>query len=842
MRAGLLHVADHYISPGKKQWTWGNGDFGKAWDRQLTDDDGPYIELMTGVFTDNQPDFTWLHPYEEKRFTQYFMPYKHIGLVKNASKHAAVNLEVDSLLNQATIHVYATSNYKGATVELNGKKRSYLNEKINISPNQTYRVHIQIDQSELEHDLFLTVKDEKKQLLVSYQPAKKQIEEIPKPAKSLPSPQELTTTEELYLAGLHLEQYRHATLEPDEYYLEGLKREPKNIRINVAYGTLLFRRGLFKKSEECFNKAIELLTWRNPNPYDSEAYYQLGLSLKLQGKLDEAYSAFYKSVWSSHWQECGYFSLAQIESTKGLYQRALEFIEKSLVRNSRNFKGRHLKTMLLRKTGSLKEAERFAKETIMMDIADFGAYYELYLVYLELGNSNDAHSTISELEVFMRGDSHNFLNLAADYEECGAYEEAIQILSRLIPKVVNEGNPIIYYSLGYLYSKLGQEEKAQLYRISGNLVSSDYCFPNSLFELLVLETAINANPKDSKACYYLGNLLYDKKRYKEAISQWETSRDINPGFATVHRNLAIAYYNQLQDENIALISLQTAFDCDPSDARVLYELDQLHKKLGYSPEKRFHHLNKHLPLVESRDDLYIEYVTILNCLGYYEKALKLLERRIFHPWEGGEGKVTGQYVYAHIELGKDYLQKRQFVNALKTFKKALIYPENLGEGKLAGAQENNIYYYLGCAYEGLKDEHSAVESFTTASKGLDEPASALYYNDQPADMIFYQGLALQKLKRFKESKSRFNKLIDYGEKHLFDSPKIDYFAVSLPDFLVFDEDLKKRNEIHCRYMRALGLIGLNQHQQAIEELNIALKFDAIHQGALTHKKLCVVEN
>ena len=75
-KAGLLHVADHHVSPGKKQWTWGCGDFGKAWDRNLTDEDGPYIELMTGMYCDNQPDFTWLKPYEEKVFKQYFMPYK----------------------------------------------------------------------------------------------------------------------------------------------------------------------------------------------------------------------------------------------------------------------------------------------------------------------------------------------------------------------------------------------------------------------------------------------------------------------------------------------------------------------------------------------------------------------------------------------------------------------------------------------------------------------------------------------------------------------------------------------------------------------------------------------
>ncbi len=42
----------------------------------------PYIELMTGMFTDNQPDFTFLKPYEEKSFTQYFMPYKQAGALK----------------------------------------------------------------------------------------------------------------------------------------------------------------------------------------------------------------------------------------------------------------------------------------------------------------------------------------------------------------------------------------------------------------------------------------------------------------------------------------------------------------------------------------------------------------------------------------------------------------------------------------------------------------------------------------------------------------------------------------------------------------------------------------
>jgi len=69
--AGLVHVAERRVVPGKKQWTWGTEEFGTAWERNLTDSDGPYVELMAGAFSDNQPDFSFLNPGETKSFTHY---------------------------------------------------------------------------------------------------------------------------------------------------------------------------------------------------------------------------------------------------------------------------------------------------------------------------------------------------------------------------------------------------------------------------------------------------------------------------------------------------------------------------------------------------------------------------------------------------------------------------------------------------------------------------------------------------------------------------------------------------------------------------------------------------
>ena len=304
--AGILHIADHHVSPGKKQWTWGCGDFGKAWDRNLTDANGPYIELMTGMYCDNQPDFTWLKPFEEKTFTQYFMPYKAAGYVKNASADAVVNLETGN--GKARFTVYASGVFENARVTLTAGEETIYDRTVTISPVEILKDAVETAAEEAE--LRIAVYNAEGRLLVDYRPRKAKVERIPEPAKPAELPEKIRTNEELYLTGLHIEQYRHATYLPDPYYLEALKRDPGDIRANNAYGLLLLRRGMFAESEQYFRAAIERMTERNPNPFDSEPLLNLGLSLLYQGRENEAYDAFYKAVWTAEQQESGYYYLA----------------------------------------------------------------------------------------------------------------------------------------------------------------------------------------------------------------------------------------------------------------------------------------------------------------------------------------------------------------------------------------------------------------------------------------------------------------------------------------------------------------------------------------------------
>jgi len=826
-KGGVLHVANHHVSPGKKQWTWGNGDFGHVWDRNLTDEDGPYIELMCGVYTDNQPDFSWLHPYEEKSFKQYFLPYRELGLVKNANKDALLNLEFN--LDQAEIKVMTTGTFSDCTVLLTASDKVFLQDKVNFKPGMVYEKSVLIDKKKSEINYKLTVFLSDGSILLSWQPELIKEEEIPAPALPAQQPEEIDTIERLYLNGLHLEQYRHATFSPLPYYEEALRRDPADIRNNNALGLWLLRRGKYPEAEKYFKRAINRLTLRNPNPYDCEPYFNLGLTLKQQNRLDEAYDAFYKSVWDVSWQDAGYFNLALIDTARNNYNEALDLVERSLIRNQHNHKAHHLKSCLLRKFAQPENALKFLYDSLQIDPFNFGVLFEIFLITKT--NKDREH-----LQSLVRDNPHNYIEISLDYANAGLWDEAYTLIS-IYTQESKKPYPITLYCQGwYAYQLDNNEQALRAFELAAKQ-PPDFCFPNRIEEVTALKKAIEINTTDVNAFYFLGNFFYANKCYDDAINYWESGQMIKFGHAGIARNLALAYFNKLDKHEEALKQMELAFAQDSTDARLLMELDQLYIKLNRPYKQRLQFLEMHMPLINHRDDLYLERVSLYNFLGKYKKALQLIKAHTFHPWEGGEGRVTGQYVLSYVQLGKHALFNNDFEKAITYFEAAQTYPENLGEGKLSGTMENDIFYWMGYAYAALDNNKEATALWTKASEGISEPSPVLYYNDQQPDKIFYQGLALRKLGEEKEAKFRFQKLLDYGKKHASDNIKIDYFAVSLPDLLIWEDDLNKRNELFCKYLIGLGQFGLGDIKQARSSFELVLENNRYHAGAFIHLKL-----
>jgi len=813
---GVVHVADHHVVPGKKFWTWGNGPEGQMWDKILTDSDGPYIELMAGAYSDNQPDYSWVQPYEVKSFKQYWYPIRQMGGVKNANLDAAVNLEVDAK-GVAHIAFNTTSEFPKARAVLAAGQRVLFQQDVDISPEKPFSQGVSlpagVQESELKASLFAPDGRE----LVSYTPVKPLHPRLPEPVKPPPDPKSIKTVEELYLTGLRLVQFYNPSLEPEPYFEEALRRDPSNARVNTELAILDCQHMKFKEAEERLRTAIARLTHDYTSPEYGAPFYYLGTALAAQGKYDEAYDAFYKATWSWAWNGAAYYRLAQLACRKGDFARALGFAERALAANALHTQARDLKTAIERHLGGKTDRRLYASETFRIDPLDFWAGNEYRLALLQAPADDPGRNDIDALAARMRDNPQSYLELATDYAGAGLWDDAIDVLSRLgKPELAGGNYPLIYYYLGYFWEMKGNAAQAEKFYRLGSKMPPDYCFPFRWESLEVLRHALNSNPQDASAAYYLGNLLYDHQP-REAIRAWETSRALDRKFALVHRDLALAYAQVESDILRAIRSQERAVALDADDPRFLLELDELYQRGAVAPEKRLATLEAHEQTIQQRDDAVEREIALCLEVGKLDKALSLLSQHHFHVWEGG-GDIHDTYISANLLEGQRRFRAGQYDQALKAYQAALEYPENLQVGRPYFApRDPEANYFIGTAYEALGDRARAKEFYqkSVATTG------------GPAEVDYSRGLAWKKLGAPGRAGDLFAKLIRTGRSRISGTPDSDYFA----KFGMRRPAATRLAQAH--YLIGLGLLGQGKAAEAQAEFKRAVAQDIDHLGART---------
>lgn len=803
-QAGLVHVANHHISPGKKQWTWGNHEFGYAWDRHLTETDGPYIELMAGVYTDNQPDFSFLNPGETKIWSQFWYPIQKIGPAHEASTRAA--LHFNRLGSTVRLGVCVTENFPQSTICLEIKSKTVWKKTVNLRPENACLLEFNLKKQFKNEQITISIKDQHGENILQYHPKISDKKPVPAAATEPLLPAEIKSSDELYLTGLHLEQYRHATRKPELYWKEGLRRDSGDARCHHALGLWHLKRGEIQLARNHFERSIERLTHRNPNPYDGEAYYHLGLTLRYLNEDEKAYAAFYKSTWNMACQAPGYHAIAELDCKMKDWKKALDHLDRSLRMNTENLRALNLKVMVLQKLGMSKEASVELEKIRKMDSLD---HWSRFL----------AQESFSE-------DPQIRFDIAYDLLRAGFNEVALELLEVTTATEISGTAPLLDYLKAWIHEKMGNRSKAIQYVKSGEKQNSDYCFPSRIEEILILENAVRLLSRASNAFYYLGNLFYDRRRHHEAIQVWEKSVHINPRNATAWRNLGIGYYNILQKKSKSKNAYERAFRLNRQDGRIFYERDQLWKRLRISATQRMKEMERYSSLIRDRDDLCVEYCALLNQTGNSEKALNVLLSRQFQPWEGGEGQALGQFTRSKIALGVTFLKNRNPEESIKHLQSAFQPPASLGEARHLLTNPSDLWYWLGRVYQVLGQNHKAIDYWKKAAdfKGDFQNMSVQVFSEQS----YYSGLSLKALGKKIESKKLFKALLVHAKKMENTTAKIDYFATSLPTLLLFDEDLQFRQTIHARFLMAQAYDGLGQNQKSKNLLRWILKQDPHH--------------
>jgi len=484
----------------------------------------------------------------------------------------------------------------------------------------------------------------------------------------------------------------------------------------------------------------------------------------------------------------------------------LERTGQALRSNASDSRAEDLRVVLLRKLGRLEDAREAAGKQAASDPLDFWAANELVLVQAARGLNQESERLAASLKLTMRDSVENHLELAADYARCGFYDESAAVLGRLMPgKPPAAAHPLVLYDSAYYCNKLGKDAEARRFLQAAAESSPDLAFPFRLEDLAVLEWAAAENPRDSKAPYLLGNLLFDRQPEK-AMEAWEKAISLAENFPAARRNLGIALARVKHDLDRAIPELEKALAGARGEARLYSELDELYDLSDVPPRRRLDILSQNHGAVAARDDALSREIVLLVELEQHDRAIELLEGHHFHVWEGG-GEIHDIYIDAHLGRGRKAMAAGRPAASLRDFLAALEYPDNLEVGRpAAGGRDAEVYYHIGLAQEAAGDEKAAAEAFARSAAAPGGPAEPAYY----------RGLSQRKAGREAEARAEFEGLIRYSQEMLGAAATRDYFAK------FGEKETAGRREARLRYLLGLGLRGQGEEAAARSELRKSL--------------------
>lgn len=790
--AGTMLAADHNINKGGKFWAWGPMNYGHEWDcKTLTDSDGAYVELMTGAYSDNQPDYCWINPHETKEFTAYWYGIRDLRHVNRGNELATVNMDIDP---SGAIHIAAnvTQIRPGAKIKVTKSDGKVLYERTAyISPDKPFADDFKASPEDVKEpsEVTLTLTSRENEELISYHPYKlDRTKPLPEPVKPLdPDPKSIDNIEELYYLGMRNLQFHQAHVDPNIYFLEALRRDPDDVRCNTQMGIFHRMNGDYEKAKEYLRRSLKRQTSSYTRPADGESMYNLGLVLKAEGNYEAAIDTLYRAVWDYEYASAAYYQLAQISNLCGDREKALKEARMAVDYNGMNIDAKNLMATLLRYSGKAADAKRIADEVVTLDPLNYYATREL----VKLGAKPEA-----ELTKLLRGVSESCLELALYYMNNGFIADTESVLNEA--EAVRH-YPTVEYYLGYLADRRGDKESAKEWFSKAESGCIDYVFPFRLETIEVLGKALEYIPESATTWYYLGNLYYQKQPDK-AMEAWNEAVRIKPDFAMALRNLGWGCRFYKEDLKEAAEWYRKAIEADNGgNALFLAECDEILELMNAPLEERLALFSGREALYEKRYDSETKAIKLRILCGEYEEVLEPLLTRFYSRREHIED-LHDIYVDACLLSGLKAWNNGDNEKALKYMLMMNDYPENHGYAHLEYyARDAQVYYNIALAYEKVGDTAKANEYYGKAATVAVKPADGMYN--------YEKALALKKLNPKADVKNMLKETAAYGKGCVTDHTERFFESFGYGDY---PEDVNTK----AYYMQGTAFKGLGRDAKA----------------------------
>jgi tetratricopeptide (TPR) repeat protein len=752
---GVVHVADHRELPGKKTWTWGTDDNGDIWIDKLTDGGGQYVEFQGGRF-ETQMEHQFIAPHRVEHFYEYWFGVQRMGGAWNEATRD-VALRVNEQDKRAFVAIAANQRFNQAELIVESGGKQIHTSRIDLDPARLSSTTVDLPAGSGPKPLTVTLKNREGRVLIQYR-TDSPVDNNPdfKPAtRPIPDPNNPTSAEQSYVEGLAFDK-KSKEREARDAYLESLRRDPGFAPAHIALGLSFYRSGEYETAATHLEAALV----RNKDAGD--AHYYLALVRRAMGQIPEAEDHLIWLVRSGYRESLSRYVLGEIALTRGETKLAVDHLQQAVMLDPRDLKARTVLAVAERLNGDLKLAVARIDPVVLELPIDYLALHEQYEINKATGDESKAKIAANQLRHLLSREPDAVLELAFDYLAIGQRQVAIQ----MIEDAINNGasgslavdkvriHPMLYYTLGYLYDKTGDHERARGQYALAMKGDPAFVFPHRVEEIDVLHAAFDANKKDGRAAYYLGNVLASKNRDKEAFAAWRDAVRLDPANTIAQRNFARALWIAAQNKEEAVAQYQRAIANSPNDFRLYIEFDKLLSEMG-ATERR-------LTLLESAPRAVLEQSGVVQALasayidaGRFSEAAELLSKTTFTSGEG-EDAALGLYRKAHLGLARKYRDAGDHLKAAAEFAAVTEFPRNFGVGRPAMQSQAQYYVAVAREYEAAGERQQAERWWTRAAA---EELNAPSQPEEPwSESYFYKAVALEHIGRAIEARKLYQRL------------------------------------------------------------------------------------
>ncbi len=701
---GVVQVANHYELSGKKAWTWGTWDFGLVSQKNLTDDDGPYIEVQSGPLP-TQSDYGMLLPRQQVAWREWWYPVHGLGEgFEFATKDIAIETAREK--GELRLNMIATGEFRKATCVVSQDGRELLTERVDLSPEKAGTVVVSPAPAKAVDVTITTRQGETLAKFTTPLPIPKVVP--PPRSQVMDKADEELTLEEKWLKGRKFDLATNRK-KAREYYEKVLAEDEDHAPALVGLAVLDIEAGQYPEAIARLQKALD----RDPD--DGPAWYFLGVANLRRNDPKQALRCARQAARYAPTASLALDLAGRGHAALGQMPMAVDAFKNATQLDPEDAGARDHWLLALYAAGERRLAFKEAEKALSQSPTDL-----VPRAILALQGDKEMARFVEEAREFVGEDDFEMIETALTFAEVGLVKEAARLLRVMCIEAVPEPerSPLPFYYLGYYASLQGNPRLAEEYLDRASKTYRDYVFPSRPETLAVLKYAVAENPTDAYAHLHLGNLYAHLGRVDEAADQWQKAVAGDESLSVAYRNLGLYAWAQEQDLPKAEQAYRKAITARPKDQTLYRDLAEILLAQDRRPEA--------IALLESTpaDKLKRADIIIMMAQAYrdeqrYDDAIDLLESTpYFVNWEGQT--ITWDLFHkAHMARGRMRFDEGNFVAALEDFEAALTYPDNIGVGRSNKPQEAAAQYWRGKTLQSLGHIEEAREAWKLGAAGVE---------------------------------------------------------------------------------------------------------------------------